>query len=140
MSKTTLMCKCGGSLVIDLSRSLKLIAPSFSLTPDGVRNLVIDLRREKGEIAPSYYCTSCSAVYDEKTIKDCVTTCRMCQEEKPISSMFVTSYVSPICDECVEGAKSGTNSKIADVFSTPKNFRTHPLIAVLFKSPSIKEM
>lgn len=139
MAKRTLInCpKCGGAIVLDFSGSLKLIAPSFAITIEGIKNPVVDLQREKNPIAV-FVCVGCNTVFDKDTISECRATCAMCQKEKPISELSATSYITPICDTCVKDARSGNDSEVARVFNAPANFKTFPLGVVLFKRvPSV---
>jgi hypothetical protein len=131
--RTLINCsKCGGAVVLDFSGSLKLVAPSFAITVDGIKNPVVDLQREQNPTA-KFVCVGCHTEFDKDTINECRATCAMCQKEKPIAELCVTSYITPICSDCVKDAKSGGDSEISKVFNAPSNFRTFPLGVVLFK-------
>ena len=105
MSSTFLShAKCGGSIVLDLSVSTKLIAPSFSVGVGGIDNIVFDIDLvPTGVEKPQFSCRSCgNAITDELIGDQIVCNCQICGKDSPVSDVYVHRHIPAICSTCLE--------------------------------------
>ena len=99
---------CDGSIVIDLSTSAKLYAPSFSINAAGIGNLVLDIDIIPSGIAePHFSCRKCGVTIDDKLLElDIMAVCQICGHNTPVSNLSVHKHITSICSNCLDGVIS----------------------------------
>jgi len=124
---------CSGPVVIDTSSIAKLIAPSFSIGPEGFSNIVLDLQLEgDGILNPEYECTRCGEHVDKESFgTDISAICQICGNAKPAEHLFTHNYVPCICEECVNEVKDyiktgKTNSDQVKLYTEMFSFGSRP--------------
>jgi hypothetical protein len=109
--------RCGGSLVLDLSQALKMVAPSFSIDGGGISRVVADLRLDsRAQVTPVWECTKCGAQITSGSAHGHLQApCMICGQVHPISDLFTHERVVCVCKVCVD-----TIFKRASVASHPR--------------------
>jgi len=133
---------CGGNVVIDASTSVKLYAPSFRISQDGIGDLMLDVNiASGGDLVPSYWCLKCGETISPDDLWEALSAlCQVCGYSHQISDLNVHSQIATICNECLNSIKTvcngghSTNERIAlyiDMYSLTKSIRVVPLLKVL---------
>lgn len=137
---------CGGAIVLDMSKHLKLIAPTFSLGESGISQLVVDVHqcddiRNSRKVDPHWQCASClQDISKEKAGDSLCMVCQVCSHQKSVNECFFNEYLSGVCESCVKALKEEssekTSERIADFKSAFNfNFKTKftPMLEVISK-------
>lgn len=134
---------CGGSVVIDCDKAVKLIAPSFSINSNGIGSLMMDIEVvPEGRFIPSFRCKRCNQVIGHDTIgTDVSCICQICGKSFPVSEIHVHSEIVSICSPCIREIKEFHTSGEAGIrvkefiglYALTKAMRTVPLVTVLDK-------
>lgn len=88
---------CGGSVVLDLSDSMKFVSPSFTMSPDGISGLVVDVLQEQENTLPVWKCRSCLSVV---RVPDIMTSCLICGNQVSVESAFTSEKIACVCSGC----------------------------------------
>jgi hypothetical protein len=93
---------CGGNIVLDASRTTKLIAPSFAVGCGGIYNLTLDIHVVDKIIAePAFLCISCNVEIAKDAISSQVCArCQICGGVFTVDKMSVHSEISCLCFSC----------------------------------------
>lgn len=137
--------KCGGSVYVDISKILKLVAPSFRVGTRGLGNFTVDTKTLPGKLIPEFECDKCGEritnLGDEMT-----ALCHICGTCHPVRDIFVHDLISGICVGCCKGLRehikdpaSGSKAvkSYASMFNLSKELEVRPLIEVLTSEVSL---
>lgn len=123
--------KCDGDIVLDLSPEVKLIAPAFSITPDGIQSVVIDVRdQSSGVVAPHWSCIKCNRDVD---VTELSCKCSVCGEKRTVQEMKTSTRVTFICETCIKRLKSGELKNLTELFGLTGRSRFFDLSEILKK-------
>lgn len=134
---------CGGQISIDVTQSLKLLAPAFRMGVEGCTNLTLDFKVEAdGKINPQWICAKCSQNLSKQDLeKDAYSTCQVCGNEHSAHNLAIHPLISSICNECCDDikkylvtGKTSSDSVVEYVQGyniTLKNFKPRPMVEVL---------
>jgi len=136
--------RCGGSIVIDCDKVVKMIAPSFSINSNGIGNLMMDIEIVPGgKLTPSFRCKKCNETINQDSMGDDLSCiCQICGKLIPISDINVHSEIVTVCTSCVRDVKEFCTtgktdnyrvSNFVDLYALTKSMRTIPLVTVLNK-------
>ena len=133
---------CGGNVVLDATKTTKLIAPSFALNCGGISNLTLDIHVvDGGVLEPVFLCITCNIEIQKDNISSQLSAgCQICGGVFPAESLFVHSEISCLCQVCktklINYAQEGGECEevIRDYFEQfgiTKKMRVVPLVKVL---------
>jgi hypothetical protein len=138
MGTTLLTHNCGHPVVIDATGFLKVISPSFNLSPTGVSNLILDIFVENdSKITPSYLCTSCEKALTSDQLKDDVmAVCQVCGKPGAVDTMNVHSHIAVVCNTCMAAMRGDSDLTSQQLrykggFGITRTTRVTPLVKVL---------
>lgn len=134
--------KCSGPVVLDASKTTKLIAPSFSINSAGITNVTLDIQvLQNGGNSPSYWCSKCEEdIGTDDLGEDVSALCQVCGKYHTVSSLYVHSMITTICSGCkadiVDHLRNGKDisertKEYITGFSLTENLRTVSLLKVL---------
>lgn len=106
---------CGGSVVVDLSNSVKLVAPAFQLAEKSVSGLMIDTQvtTKNGRITPQWACLQCGKVIPpEKYETEIESVCIVCSRTKPLGELVRHRHLNCVCRKCVNEMISLNKGKV----------------------------
>lgn len=103
--------RCGGGVVLDISRGFIISSPSMAISPDGITAgvLEINVRKSPGE-GVEFLCSKCAHIVDPS---DICCQCLVCKEYRPVSEMHVSLQILFACESC-RSSMEGTNKNISD--------------------------
>lgn len=106
--------KCRNKVMLDLSKAVKVLTPSFSVGFNGIASGMVDFYQTASP-NPGFYCTECSKEIVSVT-EELAVQCTICREYVEISSAVTTEFAPCLCSKCDEGLSSGksTNPRVLD--------------------------
>lgn len=99
---------CRHKVVMNLSNMYMVKSPGITITPKGVSPGMIEIDYAAKKAGNSFACTDCGEVFVTKADieEKLFAVCEICQKEKKPSELFVTEYVTIICEDCIKGTST----------------------------------
>lgn len=93
---------CGGDVVLDATKTTKLVAPSFAINAGGISNLTLDIRvMDGGVLDPAFLCIHCNVEIDRENISSQLAAhCQVCSGLFPVQVLHVHSEIVCLCTTC----------------------------------------
>jgi hypothetical protein len=133
---------CGGNVVLDATKTTKLIAPSFAINSGGISNLTLDIHVvDGGVLEPVFLCITCNTEIPKDDISSMLSArCQICGGVFHVESLFVHSEISCLCQFCKtkldKYAQDGGECEeiirdYSEQFGITKKMKVVPLVKVL---------
>jgi hypothetical protein len=99
---------CNGSIVINATKTAKLVAPSFSINSAGISSLVLDIQVvEGGKLTPAFECVKCGKEFSNVEVETgLMAHCQICGNDTPVSELLVHTEITCICSTCMKAIKA----------------------------------
>jgi DNA-directed RNA polymerase subunit RPC12/RpoP len=134
--------ECGGNVVLDATKTTKLIAPSFAINSGGISNLTLDIHvMDGGVMEPVFFCVTCNKeILKENISVELRAGCQICGGVFKVESLFVHSEISCLCQFCrtkldTYAQNGGECEEVirdySEQFGITKKMKVVPLVKVL---------
>lgn len=130
--------ECGGTVLANLGRQLKIVSPGCRVSLDGILPGVMEIRQIDIMFC-GYVCLKCSKEFNEDEFEELEVECFACSEYKPVSETIVTDSIPMLCEHCLdvisgeEDPSNDNEKRVKNLLSLPKEFKRDTLINIMRK-------
>ena len=129
---------CGGPVLANLARQLKLVSPGLAVTLDGIRPGVLEIQEINSGFC-GYICLKCEHEIQEDEFENLLSYCFSCGHDRPVSEIVVTDVVPLVCKDCLKvltgesEAETETMKRVQKLINIPDKFKQEILLEVMKK-------
>ena len=129
--------KCGGTVILNMSKSMLLVSPGCYISPKGISPGAMEIQKLAKGLC-GYLCLKCNADFTTD-LSDVESMCMTCNEWFPVADVNVTEYITIICDTCLEALmgtvvpKDEVLKRLRECLSIPRDSSIVKLDTVMLK-------